>query len=297
MSYYGVRNLKHVKQADGLWNVECDCYDSSIRDFQGHRVWHHVEKFFDKNFTKAELEYMLFQHFLDGNFHGACGKYAPLSWTNRKVTLSEDNLNLVTTLRKIYMDTPYTDAEKRNAAYKKYSEVRYKLYFEAWKQYLKETAMRKKSSEAYKVAVNKLSWGTIYVKKVTSRHLFYTTDIREVKIFRNTPEEIKAILAKFGVTNYTLISCTEEVEKAEQLKLQLKAEHKDNPRYCVKVKSNYRKDKYMYLKEYSDNSLTRTVSVEDAVVFNTQDKQSILNQLSQVKFLQGYNLKVVPCYK
>ena len=53
----------------------------------------------------------------------------------------------------------------------------------------------------------------------------------------------------------------------------------------------------MYLKEYSDNSLTRTVSVEDAVVFNTQDKQSILNQLSQVKFLQGYNLKVVPCYK
>ena len=66
MSYYGIRNLKHVKQADGLWNVECDCYDSSIRDFQGHRVWHHVEKFFDKNFTKAELEYMLFQHFSGG---------------------------------------------------------------------------------------------------------------------------------------------------------------------------------------------------------------------------------------
>lgn len=297
MSYYGVKNLKHVKQADGLWNVECDYYDSSTRDFRGRRVWHHVEKFFDKNFTKAELEFEVFKDFLDGNFHGACGKYAPLSWTNRKVTLSEDNLNLVTTLEKIYRDTPYTDAEKRNAAYKKYSEVRYKLYFEAWKQYLKEVAMRKKSSEAYRVVVNKLSWGTVYVKKVTSRHLFYTTDIKEVKIFRNTPEEIKAILAKFGVTNYTLISCTEEVEKAEQLKLQLKAEHKDNPKYCVKVKSNYRQDKYMYLKEYSDNSLTRTVSVEDAVVFNTQDKQSILNQLSQVKFLQGYNLKVVPCYQ
>ena len=53
----------------------------------------------------------------------------------------------------------------------------------------------------------------------------------------------------------------------------------------------------MYLKEYSDNSLTRTVSVENAVVFNTQDKQSILNQLDQVKFLQGYNIKVVPCYQ
>lgn len=295
MSYYGVRNLKHVKQADGLWNVECDCYDSSIRDFQGHRVWHHVEKFFDKNFTKAELEYMLFQHFLDGNFHGACGKYAPVS--TGKVRLSEDNLNLVTTLEKVYRDTPYTDADKRNAAYKKYSEVRYKLYFEAWKQYLKDSYKKKKSSEAYKVAVNKLSWGTIYVKKVTSRHLFYTSDTREVKVFRNTPEEIKAILAKFGVTNYTLISCTEEVEKAEQLKLKLKTEHKANPRYCVKVKSSYHKDKYMYLKDYSDNSLTRAVSVEDAIVFNTQDKQSILNQLSQVKFLQGYNLKVVPCYK
>ena len=295
MSYYGVRNLKHVKQADGLWNVECDCYDSSIRDFQGRRVWHHIEKFFDKNFTKAELEYMLFQHFLDGNLHGACGKYAPVS--TGKIRLSEDKLNLVTTLEKIYRDTPYADAEKRNAAYKKYNEVRYKLYFEAWKQYLKETATKKKSSEAYKVTVNNFSWGTIYVKKVTSRHLFYTTDIKEAKIFRNTPEEIKAILAKFGVISDTLISCTEEVEKAEQLKLKLKTEHKANPKYCVKVKSNYHKDKYMYLKEYSDNSLTRTVSVEDAVVFNAQDKQSILNQLSQVKFLQGYNLKVVPCYK
>ena len=212
MSYYGVRNLKHVKQADGLWNVECDCFDSSIRDFQGHRVWHHVEKFFNKNFTKAELEYMLFQHFLDGNLRGACGKYAPVA--TGKVRLSEDNLNLVATLEKIYRDTPYTDAEKYNAAYKKYNEVRYKLYFEAWKQYLKETAMRKKSSEAYKVAVNKLSWGTVYVKKVTSRHLFYTSDIKEVKIFRNTPEEIKSILAKFGVTNYTLISCKEEVGKS-----------------------------------------------------------------------------------
>ena len=295
MSYYGIRNLKHVKQADGLWNVECDCYDSSIRDFQGHRVWHHVEKFFDKNFTKAELEYMLFQHFLDGNFHGACGKYAPVS--TGKVRLSEDKLNLLAILEKIYRDTPYTDAEKRNAAYKKYNEVRYKLYFEAWKQYLKDKYEKKKSSEAYRVVTDKRSWGTIYVKKVTSRHLFYTSDIREVQVFRNTPEEIKAILAKFGVTNYTLISCKEEVEKAEQLKLKLKTEHKANPKYCVKVKSNYRKDKYMYLKEYSDNSLTRTVSVEDAVVFNTQDKQSILNQLSQVKFLQGYNLKVVPCYK
>lgn len=295
MSYYGVRNLKHVKQADGLWNVECDCYDSSIRDFQGHRVWHHIEKFFDKNFTKAELEYMLFQHFLDGNFHGACGKYAPVS--TGKIRLSEDKLNLVTTLEKIYRDTPYAETEKCNAAYKKYNEVRYKLYFEAWKQYLKDKYEKKKSQEAYKVVTDKRSWGTVYVKKVTSRHLFYTSDVREVKIFRNTPEEIKAILAKFGVTNYTLISCTEEVEKAEQLKLKLKTEHKVNPKYCVKVKSNYRKDKYMYLKEYSDNSLTRTVSVEDAVVFNTQDKQSILNQLSQVKFLQGYNLKVVPCYK
>lgn len=295
MSYYGVRNLKHVKQADGLWNVECDCYDSSIRDFQGHRVWHHVEKFFDKNFNKAELEFEVFKHFLDGNLHGACGKYAPVA--TGKVRLSEDNLNLVTTLEKIYRDTPYAETEKRNTAYKKYSEVRYKLYFEAWKQYLKETAMKKKSSEAYRVVTDKLSWGTVYVKKVTSRHLFYTTDIKEVKIFRNTPEEIKAILAKFGVTNYTLISCTEEVEKAEQLKLQLKAEHKGNPKYCVKVKSNYRKDKYMYLQEYSDDSITRAVSVEDAMVFNTQDKQSILTQLSQVKFLQGYNLKVVPCYK
>ena len=297
MSYYGIRNLKHVKQADGLWNVECDCYDSSIRDFQGHRVWHHVEKFFDKNFTKAELEYMLFQHFLDGNFHGACGKYAPLSWTNCKVHLSEDKLNLLAIIEKEYTSTPYAETEKYNIARKKYNETRYKLYFEAWKQYLKDKYEKKKSSEAYRVVTDKRSWGTIYVKKVTSRHLFYTSDIREAKVFRNTPEEIKAILAKFGVTNYTLISCKEEVEKAEQLKLKLKTEHKTNPKYCVKVKSNYRKDKYMYLKEYSDNSLTRTVSVEDAIVFNTQDKQSILNQLSQVKFLQGYNLKVVPCYK
>ena len=297
MSYYGIRNLKHVKQADGLWNVECDCYDSSIRDFQGHRVWHHVEKFFNKNFTKAELEYMLFQHFLDGNFHGACGKYAPLSWTNCKIRLSEDKLNLLAILEKEYKSIPYAETEKCSVAYKKYNEVRYKLYFEAWKQYLKDKYEKKKSSEAYRVVTDKRSWGTIYVKKVTSRHLFYTSDIREVQVFRNTPEEIKAILAKFGVTNYTLISCTEEVEKAEQLKLKLKTEHKANPRYCVKVKSNYRKDKYMYLKEYSDNSLTRAVSIEDAMVFNTQDKQSILNQLSQVKFLQGYNLKVVPCYK
>ena len=295
MSYYGIRNLKHVKQADGLWNAECDYYDSSTRDFQGHRVWHHVEKFFDKNFTKAELEYMLFQHFLDGNFHGACGKYAPVA--TGKIRLSEDKLNLLAIIEKEYTSTPYAETEKYNIARKKYNETRYKLYFEAWKQYLKDKYEKKKSSEAYRVVTDKRSWGTIYVKKVTSRHLFYTSDIREVKIFRNTPEEIKAILAKFGVTNYTLISCTEEVEKAEQLKLKLKTEHKDNPKYCVKVKSNYRKDKYMYLKEYSDNSLTRTVSVEDAVVFNTQDKQSILNQLSQVKFLQGYNLKVVPCYK
>ena len=295
MSYYGIRNLKHVKQADGLWNVECDCYDSSTRDFQGHRVWHHVEKFFDKNFTKAELEFEVFKHFLDGNLHGACGKYAPVS--TGKIRLSEDKFNLLAILEKEYKSIPYTETEKCSAAYKKYNEVRYKLYFEAWKQYLKDKYEKKKSSEAYRVVTDKRSWGTIYVKKVTSRHLFYTSDIREVQVFRNTPEEIKAILAKFGVTNYTLISCKEEVEKAEQLKLKLKTEHKANPKYCVKVKSNYRKDKYMYLKEYSDNSLTRTVSVEDAVVFNTQDKQSILNQLSQVKFLQGYNLKVVPCYK
>lgn len=156
--------------------------------------------------------------------------------------------------------------------------------------------MKKKSSEAYKVAVNKFSWGTIYVKKVTSRHLFYTSDIKEVKIFRNTPEEIKTILAKFGVTNYTLISCTEEVEKAEQLKLQLKAEHKVNPKYRVKIKNKYYKDIYRYLKEYSDDSITYTTNIKDAMVFNTQDKQSILNQLSQVELLQEYNLKVVPCY-
>lgn len=295
MSYYGIRNLKHVKQVDGLWNVECDYYDSSTRDFRGHRIWHHIETLFEENYSKAELEYKLFQYFLDGNFHGACGKYAPLA--TGKVHLSEDNLNLVATLEKVYRDTPYSEQEKRNATYKKYEEVRYKLYFEAWKQYLKDTYKKKKSSEAYKVVTNKLSWGTIYVKKVTSRHLFYTTEEKEVKIFRNTPEEIKTILAKFGVTDYTLISCKEEVKQAEQLKLQLKAEHKANPKYCVKFKSKLYKDKYRYLVEYSDNSLTYTSNIKDARVFNTQDKRSILNKLSQVKFLQDYNIKVVPCYQ
>ena len=258
-------------------------------------MWHHTETLFDKNYTKAELEYTLFQYFLDGNFHGACGKYAPLS--TGKVHLSEDNLNLVATLEKVYRDTPYTETEKYSAAYKKYEEVRYKLYFEAWKQYLKDTYKKKKSQEAYIVVTNKLSWGTVYVKKVTSRHLFYATEEKEVKIFRNTPEEIKAILAKFGVTDYTLVSCKEEVKQAEQLKLQLKAEHKANPKYCVKIKNKYYKDKYMYLMEYSDDSLTYTTDIKDATVFNTHDKQSILNKLSQVKFLQGYKVKVVPCYQ
>lgn len=295
MSYYGIRNLKHVKQVDGLWNVECDYYDSSTRDFRGHRIWHHIETLFEENYSKAELEYKLFQYFLDGNFHGACGKYAPLS--TGKVRLSEDNLNLITTLKNIHDNIPYTETEKRNATFKKYEEVRYKLYFEAWKQYLKDNSKKKKSSEAYKVVTNKFSWGTVYVKKVTSRHLFYTTEEKEAKIFKSTPEEIKAVLAKFGVTDYTLVSCKEEVEKAEQLKLQLKAEHKANPKYCVKVKDKHYKDKYRYLVEYSDDSLTYTTSIKEAKVFNTQDKKSILNKLSQVKFLQDYNIKVVPCYQ
>ena len=74
MSYYGIKNLKHVKQVDGLWNVECDYYDGSTRDFRGHRVWHHTEAIFEENYNKVKLEYKLFQYFLDGNFHGEIGR-------------------------------------------------------------------------------------------------------------------------------------------------------------------------------------------------------------------------------
>lgn len=88
MSYYGIRKMKFVVNSEGKHNISCEFYDSSIRDYNGNRVWEKTENLYGKGFdTKAELEEIFFKDVLDGNIHGASGKYACLNWHSRKVEL------------------------------------------------------------------------------------------------------------------------------------------------------------------------------------------------------------------
>ena len=88
MSYYGIRKMKFVVNSEGKHNISCEFYDSSIRDYNGNRIWEKTENLYGKGFnTKAELEKIFFKDVLDGNIHGASGKYSCLNWHSRKVEL------------------------------------------------------------------------------------------------------------------------------------------------------------------------------------------------------------------
>ena len=183
MSYYGIKNLKTIKKENGLYNVSADYYDSSIRDYNGNRVWYHADNLFKEDMEKEELEYRLFQDFLNGNFHtaGNCGKYQCLSWTNCKVKLNKEDYEVLKNLE--YCKTHYTDKEERDKAYADFEKTHYELYFKAWKQYLENEKQRKKNTK-YIVNIENTNRSMQYVRRIIKGgYLSVTSEIKKAKKF------------------------------------------------------------------------------------------------------------------
>ena len=236
--------------------------------------------------SKEKLEFELFKDFLDGNFHGSCGKFAPLNWGSNKIVLPKDKLELIDTLYNNYRKVSYKDRELSDYAYNMYQDTRYKLYFEAWKEYLKNK--NKKTTEAYRIVVNSHSCYTVFVRNVTKRHVFYTEDIKKAKVFKKSEEEIKELLKPFTtMPTYKLVSCIEEVNKEQQLKLQFKKEHKSNPMYYAKLDNKY-------IIDYGTDYIQYSSDKQGAKVF-TGSRESILDTLKQVEILRNKKLVLKPC--
>lgn len=230
MSYYGIRKLKTFKNEEtGKWNFSCECYDSSIRNWKGNRIWEKIDAWFKEGLnTKEELEEYLFRNTLDGNFHGTSGKYSCIAWGNCKVKLSTTETNTLNELENKYYsftssekyqeiinklkenNIPYSEWENSSAEYrasleekeelyKTYKEYRYNTYYKNWKEYLKQQYKNKKEGISEDTYIIKLTFtkegGYIYRNVFCGNYgavkaTFYTNSSK-AKLFKKPINELK----------------------------------------------------------------------------------------------------------
>lgn len=207
MSYYGLRKLKIQRDKETkLFVAFADVYDSSIRDWNGKRVWYTNKQVYTEGCkTREELEYRLFKDFLDGNFHGSCGKFAPLNWdSSSRLTLTEEEQALI---NKINQDKRDRRGELiRQGLYStedtilnKLEEEYYNVYYKAWKKYNTGENVHK-----YILTFNTNSIGKVYVCGLTKRNIKYTDVAVHAKVFVGTEEQIKNKLTGYKHLNIQL---------------------------------------------------------------------------------------------
>lgn len=228
MSYYGIRKLKLVKTEAGKFNYSCECYDSSITDYNGNRVWNPMEKLFKNDYeTKEALEFQMFKDVLDGNIHGAGGKFSCLSWNNRTIELSADKqkeldrlAGIKDALRKEYYkwinSKDIQELEKINPqevkqsklyldtrkAIDDYENTRYKLWHETWQEYLK--AKKEAVKSVIKVDLTKQDVKNVYIRKLGKHQLSFTYSKDYAKVIKEPIAVIQDKLRYFNVTNIRL---------------------------------------------------------------------------------------------
>lgn len=228
MSYYGIRKLKLVKTEAGKYNYSCECYDSSITDFNGNRVWNPMEKLFKNDYeTKEALEFQMFKDVLDGNIHGAGGKFSCLSWNNRTIELSADKqkeldrlAGIKDALRKEYYkwinSKDIQELEKINPqevkqsklyldtrkAIDDYENTRYKLWHETWQEYLQ--AKKEAVKSVIKVDLTNQPYSNIYIRKLGKHQLSFTYSKDYAKVIKEPIAVIQDKLRYFNVTNIRL---------------------------------------------------------------------------------------------
>lgn len=169
MSYMGIKNLKLIKNDEGKYNYICSAYDSSIRDYNGKRVWHDDVIVFKEYYDKDKLEWLMFKDVLNGNIHGAGGKYSCIGWNSRKKQhiLNVDEIYTLTmaeeSTRKLRHDLSNKRSELNGSVARgwktqeqaqaefglfkeniyKYIDINenlyYNIWYKAWKRYLKES--------------------------------------------------------------------------------------------------------------------------------------------------------------
>ena len=247
MSYYGIKNLKIVQTEDGKYNVACNYYDSSITDWNNNRVWHTTESLFKENVeTKAELEYMLFKDFLDGNFHvaGNCGKFNCLSWTNNKVVLSKEETDKIQELeeakrRLLYgqetkaiesqlktLEIPYAEwknhplykdlYEKQVKAVQEYEDYRYNTYLKAWLEYLKQEKADRKNKQYYVVKLDYRDNIGVFIK--TNSKLCFSISYAKVfhKSLNQVLKELAGYKANSNFKNIQVLNVTPYIQKCNR---------------------------------------------------------------------------------
>lgn len=241
MSYYGVRKVKQFQNKEtGKWNISCEYYDSSLRDWNGNRIWNVcTDGFYRNGFdTKEELEYTLFQDTLDGNIHGTGGKFTCIGWTSDKDVLTPEekarlkeleerkynlafNPELKAVKKRLHeAGVKYEDYEKdpefrelNNKAVearKEYEAYRYNTYFNAWKRYLKKQRENKKEARTYIVMVDWEDYTGIYVKTCGSRKTSFTYWEQNAKLFTKTQDELKEM---FNGENYRRVSLVDVTDR------------------------------------------------------------------------------------
>lgn len=228
MSYYGIRKLKLVKTEAGKYNYSCECYDSSITDYKGNRIWRPMEKLFNKDYdTKEALELQMFKDVLDGNIHGAGGKYSCLSWDNRKTELSigkQKELDRLNKIKNVMLEDYYKwinskevhELEKINPekvkqsklyidthkAIDDYENARYKFWYETWQEYLK--AQKEAVKSVIKVDLTNQPYKDVYIRKLGKRQLSFTYSKDYAKTIKEPIAVIQDKLRYFNVTNIRL---------------------------------------------------------------------------------------------
>lgn len=218
MSYTGVKSFKVVSNEQGLVSIKAKCYDSSIRDMKGNRVW--GEYVIYDFMPKEKLEKILFSDIFYGNLHyTGGGKYALIKRTKLPIsdTYELQKLNSVVqeTHDKLWAfrnemyakgikyeqyvnDSKYKElAEQADKAYKVHRQFEVETYFREWKALVKEHNELVKSGVKYRVWVNR--YGGVYAKSIGSRTMKYTQYKECAKLFSKTEQELNDMLKDYDV--------------------------------------------------------------------------------------------------
>lgn len=169
MSYMGIKNLKLIKNDEGKYNYICSAYDSSIRDWNGKRVWNDNVIVFKEYYDKDKLEWLMFKDILNGNIHGASGKFSSIGWNSRKkqylpnadewktlemIEISNRQLRRDLSNKRNELNGSvakgWKTQEQAQAEFEPFREQIYKyidinenlyynIWYKAWKRYLKES--------------------------------------------------------------------------------------------------------------------------------------------------------------
>ena len=187
MSYYSMKNASIVQCEEG-YTVRCDYYDSSIRDYNGNRVWEHTEKFFKPLPTREELEDKLFYDFYMGNIRGAFGKFRNIS----QINFTDEEKSMLAELDKNSLN-PY-NSELRE----QYRQVELELARKHFNRLLQTKKQR------YKVSVKRDNV-QLFIKSCGTRTMSFTNYLERAKVFVGTEETILPKFKGFNVTDIKLI--------------------------------------------------------------------------------------------